>query len=102
MTRLVPAVLGAAALRLAGCGGGGGQSAERTTAPLRPRRGFRSPRTRTVLQFLEDTAALDETWALCRNDPGGAGRTPECVNARHATERPMMLGRDRAIEPLRR
>ena len=28
-----------------------------------------SPRpARTVLQFLEDPAALDETWSRCRND----------------------------------
>ena len=102
MTRLVSPILGAAALLLAGCGGGGGQSAERTTAPVPLPPGFPSPQPRTVLQFFEETVALDETWSLCRNGPGGSRRTPDCVNARHATERPMMLGRDRAIEPLRR
>jgi hypothetical protein len=57
---------------------------------------------RTVLQFLEDPAALDETWNRCRNDPGGIGRTPECANAGYAKERSMMLGRKRAIESLKR
>jgi hypothetical protein len=57
---------------------------------------------RTVLQFLEDPAALDETWTRCRNDPGGIGRTPECENAGYAKERLMMLGRERAIQSLKR
>lgn len=62
-----------------------------------------SPRpARTVLQFLEDPAALDETWSRCRNDPGGIGRSPECENAGYAKERSMMLGRERAIESLKR
>lgn len=59
------------------------------------------PKSRTVLQFLEDPAALDETWARCRNDPGGIGDTPDCRNAGHAKERIMMLGRERAIQSLK-
>ena len=55
-----------------------------------------------MLQFLEDPAALDETWSRCRNDPGGIGRTPDCENAGYAKERLMMLGRERAIESLKR
>ncbi|GJD94464.1 EexN family lipoprotein [Methylobacterium iners] len=61
----------------------------------------RKSKYRTVLQFLENPAALDETWARCRNDPGGIGDTPECRNAGHAKERIMMLGRERAIQSLR-
>ena len=57
---------------------------------------------RTVLQFLEDEAALNDAWGRCRNDPGGIGRTVECENAGHAKERLMMLGRERAIESLKR
>jgi hypothetical protein len=57
---------------------------------------------RTVLQFLENPAALDETWSRCRNDPGGIGQTPDCQNAGYAKERLMMLGRERAIESLKR
>ena len=59
------------------------------------------PTSRTVLQFLEDSAALNETWARCRNDPGGLGDTPDCRNAGHAKERIMMLGRERAIQSLK-
>lgn len=59
------------------------------------------PRSRTVLQFLEDPAALDDTWGRCRNDPGGIGDTPDCRNAGHAKERIMMLGRERAIQSLK-
>ena len=55
-----------------------------------------------MLQFLENRAALDEAWSRCRNDPGGIGRTPDCVNAGYAKERLMMLGRERAIESLKR
>jgi predicted small lipoprotein YifL len=60
------------------------------------------PKSRTVLQFLEDPAALDEIWARCRNDPGGIGDTPDCRNAGHAKERIMMVGREHAIEVLKR
>lgn len=60
------------------------------------------PKNRTVLQFLEDPAALDEAWARCRNDPGGIGDTPDCRNAGHAKERIMMVGREHAIEVLKR
>ena len=59
-------------------------------------------KARTVLEFLENTEALDETWAKCRNDPGGLGATGECVNAGYAKERLMMLGRERAIQSLKR
>ena len=59
-------------------------------------------RARTVIEFLEEPAALEEAWARCRNDPGGIGQTPDCANAGHAKERLMMLGRERAIESLRR
>lgn len=60
------------------------------------------PKARTVLEFLENTEALEETWAKCRNDPGGLGTTADCVNAGYAKERLMMLGRDRAIQSLKR
>ena len=55
-----------------------------------------------MIEFLEEPAALEEAWARCRNDPGGIGQTPDCANAGHAKERLMMLGRERAIESLRR
>ena len=74
-----------------------------TGADTRTSAGSDAPRAaRTVLQFLEDRTALDETWNRCRNDPGGIGRTPECVNASYAKERLMILGRERAIESLKR
>lgn len=57
---------------------------------------------RTVLYFLEHPAELDETWARCRNDPGGIGDTPDCRNAGNAKERIMMVGREHAIEVLKR
>ncbi|GAB6846109.1 hypothetical protein HNR00_003283 [Methylorubrum rhodinum] len=71
--------------------------------PAQPRASDAShqPKNRTVLQFLEDPAALDEAWARCRNDPGGIGDTPDCRNAGHAKERIMMLGRERAIQSLK-
>ena len=56
----------------------------------------------TVVQFLENPAVLDEMWARCRNDPGGIGKSPDCVNAAFANERLMILGRERAIESLKR
>lgn len=84
-----------ALLALVACNDGGAD--KRTTTDLD------APRAaRTVLQFLEDRAALDEAWSRCRNDPGGIGRTPDCVNAGYAKERLMMLGRERAIESLKR
>ena len=60
-----------------------------------------APRARTVLEFLEDESALERAWAACRNDPGGLGRTPECVNAGSAKERLMVLGRERAMAGLK-
>ncbi len=59
------------------------------------------PQPRTVLAFLEDAPALEQAWTACRNDPGGLGRTPDCVNAGYAKERLMMLGRERAIAGLK-
>ncbi|MRI55301.1 hypothetical protein D8770_15210 [Methylobacterium sp. DB1607] len=72
--------------------------------PAQPTAGETSarPKSRTVLQFLEDPAVLDEAWARCRNDPGGIGDTPDCRNAGHAKERIMMVGREHAIEVLKR
>ena len=56
---------------------------------------------RTVRYFLEHPSELDEVWKRCRNDPGGVGTSPECVNAGHANERAMMLGRERALRSLK-
>jgi hypothetical protein len=74
---------------------------ESPPAPAPSKAGLQ-PRARTVIEFLEEPAALEEAWARCRNDPGGIGQTPDCANAGHAKERLMMLGRERAIESLRR
>jgi hypothetical protein len=71
------------------------RSSSRSTTP-------EPPNARTVLEFLEHPEALEETWAKCRNDLGGLGATGECVNAGHAKERLMMLGRERAIQSLKR
>ena len=60
-----------------------------------------APESRTVLQFLEDPRGLEDTWARCRNDPGGVGQTADCRNAGAAKERLMMLGRERAIRSLK-
>lgn len=59
------------------------------------------PQPRTVLAFLEDEAALEKAWSACRNDPGGLGRTPDCVNAGQAKSRLLMLGRERAVAGLK-
>lgn len=71
--------------------------------PAQPTAGEASQKStsRTVLQFLQDPAALEETWTRCRNDPGGIGDTPDCRNAGHANSRVMMLGRERAIQSLK-
>jgi hypothetical protein len=83
-------------LTLAACGDKANEKSPfRTTSP-------EPPKARTVLQFLENPEALDETWAKCRNDPGGLGATGECVNAGYAKERLMMLSRERAIQSLKR
>jgi hypothetical protein len=60
------------------------------------------PKAPTVLEFLESPQALEELWPKCRNDPGGLGTSPACVNAGYANERLMMLGRERAIQSLKR
>jgi hypothetical protein len=60
------------------------------------------PKARTVLHFLENPQALEEIWAKCRNDPGALGTSAECVNAGYAKERLMILGRERAIQSLKR
>lgn len=101
MRRFGSIVLTAAALCVSGCDDGSANG-ERSAAPPPPSASVGSTPTRTVLQFLEDTVALDETWPRCRSDPGGFGRTPDCVNAGHAKERLMMLGRERAIQSLKR
>ncbi|WP_171015238.1 EexN family lipoprotein [Methylocystis sp. B8] len=81
---------------LAACGDkANDKSPSRSTSP-------QPPKARTVLEFLENPEALDEAWARCRNDPGGLGATGECVNAGYAKERLMMLGRERAIQSLKR
>ena len=83
-------------LMLAACGDkANDQSSTRSASP-------EPAKARTVLEFLENPEALDETWAKCRNDPGGLGTTAECVNAGYAKERLMMLGRERAIQSLKR
>lgn len=83
-------------LTLAACGDkANDKSSSRSTTP-------EPPKARTVLEFLENPETLEETWAKCRNDPGGLGATGECVNAGYAKERLMMLGRERAIQSLKR
>ena len=92
----------AAALALTACNDGaerGGTASSRASAS--PVALLPAP-ARTVLDFLENPAALEESWARCRNDPGGIGQTPECQNAGHAKERVMMLGRERGIDSLKR
>lgn len=94
MTRVT--LLLSALLALVGCD-------QNASAPApSPSQAALQPRARTVIEFLEAPAALEEAWARCRNDPGGIGQTPDCANAGHAKERLMMLGRERAIESLRR
>lgn len=83
-------------LMLAACGDKANDKSTNRSAPPEP------AKARTVLEFLENTEALDETWAKCRNDPGGLGATADCVNAGYAKERLMMLGRERAIQSLKR
>jgi hypothetical protein len=55
----------------------------------------------TVVWFLENSDALEKTWKLCRSSPGDHGSKPACVNAGHAHERVLMLGRDRALSSLK-
>lgn len=94
MRRLFP--LFGSLLLLAACGDKAGEKSSTQSPPPE------LARTRTVLDFLEDPGALDETWARCRNDPGGLGKSSDCVNAGYANERLMMLGRERAIKSLKR
>lgn len=56
----------------------GAASAPMVMAPPSP------PSARTVAAFRADPAALDEALRRCRNDPGGLGRTPDCLNAAEA------------------
>ena len=50
-----------------------GPGARQQSAGSRPQE---PRRPRTVLEFLENEAALEKTLAICLNDPGGVGRTP--------------------------
>lgn len=86
----------AALLALAACNDSTKQNASS------PSQAAPQPRARTVIELLQEPAALEEAWARCRNDPGGIGRTSDCANAGHAQERLMMLGRERALESLKR
>jgi len=38
----------------------------------------------TVSEYRADASLRREVFARCLNDPGGLGRTPDCVNAREA------------------
>ncbi len=38
----------------------------------------------TVSDYRADATLRCEVFARCRNDPGGLGQTPDCVNAREA------------------
>jgi len=38
----------------------------------------------TVSEYRADAALRREVFDRCRNDPGGFGRAPDCVNAREA------------------
>ena len=38
----------------------------------------------TVPEYRADASLRHELFARCVNDPGGLGRTPDCVNAREA------------------
>ena len=102
MRRYLPLVVGVTALAAAGCRDDARQGQDTRPRPPRQEATLIAAQSRTVLQFLENTALLDETFARCRNDPGGLGQTPDCRNAGHAKERLMMLGRDRAIQRLKR
>lgn len=85
-----------AVLMLTGCNDKANETPSTHSTPSEP------TKTRTVIEFLESPEALDETWSKCRNDPGGLGKTADCVNAGYAKERLMMLlGRERAIKSLK-
>lgn len=43
-------------------------------------------RVLTVDEFLSQPALRDKVSALCRNDPGRMGLTPNCVNVRRADQ----------------
>jgi len=38
----------------------------------------------TVADYRADASLRREVFHQCRNDPGGLGKTPDCVNAREA------------------
>lgn len=42
---------------------------------------------RTVSWFLDHPDALANAWDHCRNDPGGVGKTGDCINASEARRR---------------
>ncbi|KPH82768.1 EexN family lipoprotein [Bosea sp. (in: a-proteobacteria)] len=75
----------ASLLVLAGCG----ESDEDRQATPPVRTGVAAPdgSPRTVNWFLDNPAALASEWDRCRNDPGGVGTNPECINASEARRR---------------
>ena len=53
----------------------------------------------TVSYLRAHPTILRAVWARCANDPGGLGRTPECVNARRA-EAVQQIGSFRTLAPM--
>lgn len=89
----------AASLLLVGCGD---QSDETSTGSnSRPEQVVSRATAPTVIWFLENPDALEGTWKLCRSNPGDHGSKPACVNAGHAHERVLVLGRERALSSLK-
>ena len=54
----------------------------------------------TVEEYAKDAALRQSQMAVCANDPGTVGHSPDCINAREA-ERQAGVGSLRALLPLK-
>jgi hypothetical protein len=54
----------------------------------------------TVDEYAKDAALRQSEMGQCANDPGTAGRSPDCINAREA-ERQAGVGSLRTLPPLK-
>ena len=54
----------------------------------------------SVEEYAQDSALRRSQMAVCANDPGTVGRSPDCINAREA-ERQAGIGSLRTLPPLK-
>ena len=97
--KALPAISLAVLLLLGGCGERPDETS--TSSDSSPEQLVSRATAPTVVWFLENADAQERTWKFCRSTPGDHGSKPACINAGHAHERVLMLGRERALSSLK-